>query len=540
MIHTPMIARKSFVVASAEFISSFIGWIGLVVLARLWGGFAPEAMGVIGFAMSFLGLFTIIGQLGFHTAHIKRISEGKDLGTCIGTYITIKLFLTTLMIAAIIGTIVVMKIAFNKEFYDATTEPVIIVFLIYYIITNLRDIPQITFNGTKEIAKLEFLSLSENFVKIPLMILVALAGVTIFNKNIAPVGSWPGILKPAQTFLAAHAYGALAMTYTLGALAGLLLGIWFMRKYPLKKPNLDYIKNYSRYALPITMVSGFRAISMNIDKVMIGYFWTATEVGYYFTIQQILMVILILSQAVTTVLFPTVSQYHAEKNFDKIRDTTALTERHISLVIIPMITVLIVFAGPVINLMLPAYLPAKPVLIILLLYTFVSSLTMPYTSLINGINKPDISAIIGVLTCISAISLNLLFIPASGLLSPFKIYGATGAACAAFASSFIGFVGYRLAARKLIGMKIWQTHTPRHLIAGICTGIIMYSLGVFLQEIHWYTFILLAFITLGIYLGILYLIREFTKDDLHFYLDLIHPKKVLMQVREELKKQKPE
>ena len=75
-----MIARKSFLIISTSFITRLFGWIGLVILAKLWSDFAPEALGVIGFAMSFLAIFNIIGDLGFSRAHVKRVSEGKDCG----------------------------------------------------------------------------------------------------------------------------------------------------------------------------------------------------------------------------------------------------------------------------------------------------------------------------------------------------------------------------------------------------------------------------------------------------------------------------
>jgi len=51
-----MIARKSALIVGTQFFNSFLGWIGLVVLAKLWGGFAPEAMGIVGFAVAFLEL----------------------------------------------------------------------------------------------------------------------------------------------------------------------------------------------------------------------------------------------------------------------------------------------------------------------------------------------------------------------------------------------------------------------------------------------------------------------------------------------------
>ena len=73
---------------SANLLDGLLAYIALYFISRDMG---PEAYGIIGFAMGFVGLFTILTDLGFNSAHIKRVSEGKDMGTCIGTYLVSKL-----------------------------------------------------------------------------------------------------------------------------------------------------------------------------------------------------------------------------------------------------------------------------------------------------------------------------------------------------------------------------------------------------------------------------------------------------------------
>ncbi|GAG31508.1 unnamed protein product, partial [marine sediment metagenome] len=243
------------------------GWIGLIVLAKLWGDFAPEALGIIGFAMAFLAIFNFIAGLGFGAAHVKRVSEGKDLGTCIGTYATIKILLTVLMVTVVFASIFIWKNVFQGGFSDATTESVIIVFIVYYIFLNLRHIATFTFEGRKEIAKRQITGIFES-VKTPLMILVALAGVSIIGVGISPAVDWPQFLQPFQRFLADHAIESLAMTYVFAMMAAFFVGMWFLRKYPWKKPNWELFKSYFSFALPIMLISFIGVISLNIDKIM--------------------------------------------------------------------------------------------------------------------------------------------------------------------------------------------------------------------------------------------------------------------------------
>ncbi|RLI59380.1 MAG: flippase, partial [Candidatus Asgardarchaeum californiense] len=486
-----MIARKSFLIVTSQFFTRFLGWVGLLVLAKLWGGFAPEALGIIGFAMAFLAIFNIIGNLGFNSAHVKRVSEGKDLGICIGTYIAIKIILIGLMLTVIFAAIFIWKNFFHGGFTDATTESVISVFIVYYIFLNLSHIATFTFQGRREIAKRQVTGIFENITKVSLEILVAIAGVSILGvASISPAVNWPSFLQPLRQFIAVHAIGSLAMTYVFGIMTTFFVGIWFLRKYPIKKPSFEMGKSYFSFALPIMLMSVISVISVNIDKIMIGYFWTSVEVGYYFTVQQVLEIIIILSTAVSIVLFPTLSEYHSTKNFEKIKQTTHLAERYISMVLIPPIVVIIVFVNPVINIMLSsAFLPAASVLITLTIFAFISGIRMPYFSLISGINRPGVAAKIGFTICVTNITLNYLFIPKWGLLSSFGINGPTGAAVATVLSSLVGFFGLRLAAKKLTGIKLLQSHTPRHIIAGAIMGLCLYFVGYQISlfpVIHWY------------------------------------------------------
>jgi O-antigen/teichoic acid export membrane protein len=538
-----MLSRKSALIVAVNILSAFIGWIGLVVIARLWGGFAPIAVGVIGFGMAFVGMFNVIAGLGFSAAHVKRISEGKDLGECIGTFATIKILLTVIMVALVIGGIAIWKYVLHNEFFDATKESVIYIFLLYYIFTNLAFIALQTFEGTREIAKMEFSRAFEALVRVPLMILVAFAGVTgiatiapeLGIDVICPV-TWPAFLSPIQTFIAAHAIGALAMCYAIGIGAVFIVATWLLRRYPIKRYNKELAKNYLVFALPVMLLSITSIIAANVDKVMLGYFWSFKEVGYYFSVQRITLLILAIPTAVGTVLFPTISEYHAREDLKGIKEVTHSAERYISMVAIPLITFVIIFPKPIINIVLSsAFFPAASTLAMLTVYVFIFSLTWPYISLITGINRPDIAAKIGVGICVANIGLNYLFIPEWGLLSPLGISGPVGAATATAMSQLVGFVGLRMAARRLTGIKLMQTNTPRHIVAGVVMGIGLYYLNSLVPLVRWYHLIGFALVAVAVYVCVLFIIREFKKRDLKFFLDLAQPAGMLEYIKSELK-----
>lgn len=536
-----MIARKSLLVVIVQFLTRTLGWVGLVVLAKLWGGFSPDALGVIGFAMAFIGVFSIVADLGFGQAHVKKISEGKDLGTCISTFFTIKIILTTIMVAMVLLALFILDNVLHRGFHDATKQSVVYVFLLYYVLLSIQQIASYTFNGKGEIAKMQITSVFENIVKVPLSILVALAGVGVIG--LAPVIEWPILLHPLQQFLASHPIGSLAMAYAFGMLATVVVGFWLLRKNPWKKPSWELGKSYFIFAMPIFIFSIISTIAINIDELIIGYFWTAKEVGYFFSLQQILQITVIIAVAFNTVLFPVYSEYHRNKDYKKINDTTRLAERYISMVIIPPIVVIIVFVKPVINIMLnSAFLPASWTLVVLTIYAVLLSFMAPYYSLLAGLNKPGIYAKIGVGISLISTALDFLLIPQWGLLTPLGINGPTGGAVALAVSNLVGFIWIRLSAKRLTGIHVLQTHTPRHIIAGTVMGLALYLFGFhtgFFPFIRWFHLLLFAGIGLAIYLAVLYVLREFSKKDLDFYLELIHPKKMYHYIKSEIKEEGP-
>lgn len=532
-----MIARKSFLIVSTNILGDFLAWIGLIILSKMWGGFAPEALGTIAFAMSFVSFFNVVTNLGFNSAHIKRVSEGKDFGTCMGTYAFIKVILVSVMTILVLGSIFVWKNLLHNDFYDATTESVLIVVLFYTVFSELRYIALKTFKGTKEIAKLQITNIFENIVKLPLTIIVVIAGVSITGvASISPVGAWPEFLEPLRHFISTHAIGSLAMTYVVGSFASFFVGIWLLRKYTWKKPSWKYFKSYFAFALPMAIISIVSVISTNINKIMIGFFWTSTEVGYYFAVERVLMFVSIFYYSVSYVLFPTISECHSSNNLLEIKKTVRLAERYISMVMIPPIALIIVFVTPVIEIVLSSsFLPASPILIILLMETFITGITIPYLNLVSGINRPKILAILGGSICVTSVALNFLFVPKDGLLSSFGINGATGAAIATVLSLLINFFGVRIAAKKMTGIKLLQSHTIRHVAAGLVMGIVLYYIKALTPAVHWYILLGFAALGLGVYLIVLYLLREFNKDDFNFFIDIIHPFEMIRYIKKELK-----
>ena len=93
---------------------------------------------MLAFAVSFVGLFKFIGDLGVGVSHSKNVNDKNlDEGKCNGALITIKLVLNILMVLSILTTIFVLKIFFDYRFESEILELLVYLVIIKVFIDNL-------------------------------------------------------------------------------------------------------------------------------------------------------------------------------------------------------------------------------------------------------------------------------------------------------------------------------------------------------------------------------------------------------------------
>lgn len=506
-----MIARKSVLIITTKILDGGLGYLGLFFIARYMD---PADYGIISFAMGFVTLFTIFTDLGFPSAHIKRISEGKDLGTCIGTFISIRVFLIIATLSMIFGSIYFWTNIMGRGFETTQHLNAIYIIVVFWLMNQLMQTFSKTFQAKKEIAKFQLPFILNGIVRTAAILFVALSGYGVY---------------------------ALAFTYVAGELAHLIFTLIFFRGYPIKKPDKSYIKNYSVFAFPMAISSASLILMKNIDKVLIQLFWNASDVGYYFAAFRLSNFITLFTSAIGLLIFPTYSKLHVEKNFSKMKKLTYDSERHLSIIVFPMVFGLIILAEPTAFIMLSGWMPAIPLLRIMPLFVLFASLSIPYSSQFNGMNKPEINRNRVVLMVVFNVLLNFLLIPKDiQMLGGIKLagLGAEGAAIATVISFVVGFIYTRIMSYKLIGEKGNIRVLLHAFSAGLMTAslyIILYYYNFITLITRWYHLLFFSVLGLGIYLGFLILLKEFTKEDFKLYLDVLNIKKMLQYIKEELK-----
>lgn len=507
-----MIARKSAFIIGTHLLSGVLGYVGLKFIALYM---EPWQYGVIGFAYGFVALFSFFGKIGFDSAHIKRVSEGKNLATCIGTFAVIKTTLAGILAGSVIISIAIWKYVMGRGFESPLHEQAIYVMLAYFVLFTLTQTMITTFNAKKEIVKSEIPLFTYNLVRIFATVAVAYSGM--------------GVL-------------ALAYTYVLGELVHFFLAFLFFKGYPVGKPSKNYLISYTSFAFPLAIASVSSLVMSNIDKVTIQLFWGAQQVGEYWAVYNLSQFLILFSTAVGTLLFPTISEHFSNNNFGAIRNLTLKAERYLSMIVFPIIILMVVLANPIIFILLSAkYAPALPVLQIAPFFILFAVMLNPYEKQLSGMNMPKLVRNRIMLMMIINVILNFLLVPTD--IRSIGLYnlpglGATGAAIGTVVSYFIALIYTRYTAFKIAKIK-GNYSIILHGIAAAIMGVIVYYITDYTHYViitRWYHLVMISLFGLSIYYGILYLLREFKKEDFNLFVDTLNLKEMYSYIKKEIKK----
>jgi len=502
-----MMGRKTFLVTVHRFVEYFTGWLGLFFIARFMAN--PDFnYGIVQFALGLVSMFGFIGGF-FDSAHIKRYSGGEiEEDRCMGTYITLKSLAVFVTVITIFGGLMFWKYVLGRGFQTPTHETAVYIILGFFILKSIANIAGKTFAARKEIAKRELLPFMSGVVPTFFIIYVALTGGEAIE---------------------------LALTYVAGGALMALTAIFYLRDIKVKKPTMESIKSYWDFALPGFFSKIVSRFGNRLDIVMVQLFWGSSNVGYYAAGRRIALIVNGLIAGVGTLIFPTISEYHANGDWDKLRNAVQGAAKYTSLVISPVIVFLILFPREIITIMVSrAFLDAAPVVRILAINAFFMLYFKPFKYVISGTNRPELSAKISIAGNMANVALNVLLIPDSLFGVPLFGLKEVGAAIATLTAG-ISISLAKMVVSKRIADVSFTWGTLYHIGAAILSGLILYAWQWQVLPItRFYHLFIYGGAMVGIYTAILYLVGEFTKKEWDYIMEAVHPVKMWKYVKDEL------
>lgn len=504
-------SRKIVLMLSSELTAAILGWLAIKLILLHMG---KEALGELAFALALVGSFSFIGLLGFRQAHVKRISEGQDLGLCIGTFAYIRIGLLILLAIVVLGGLGVWLYVFQKPLTDVSALLILII-LVYYLLFFVNGIPNATFIARQEIAKVAIPTLIGNVFRLVIMCLVAIMGMGVIY---------------------------LGYAYVIGIIITLILSLILFQSYPRRKPSNETIRSYFRFARPLMFVIIISNAANYIDKVVLGIFSNSKELGVFYAIQRLVMVLFALVTAVEAILFPQLSQMHAKsKNKNQIRERIHVVERWLLLLSVPIVVIFWAIPDPTIMVLLSkgvATTDGYLLLRLLSLMVLIRIILRPYRIVLRAIDRPDLAARVGLVRGLGTIILTCILVPKNlpPYIGEYQLgdMGAVGAAWALLISTALAMIVAQIETYKHL-----QLHSSYRVFLAGLSGLFTYWLIYTISNTYtikgWWMLGVIYIIGFTIFWLSMVLMKQSSVDDIKEIWYAIHPKEMSRYMVGELK-----
>ncbi|MFX0132347.1 MAG: oligosaccharide flippase family protein [Candidatus Hodarchaeota archaeon] len=496
-----MLAQKLILEYSTQISIQLIRIAASIVVARIAG---PTVLGTVAFGLAYVSMFIFISDLGLGTAHIKLVSEGKDLGKCISTYTVLRSVTTSFFFILVLGIFLFQKYVFYADFESTTHEYVIFIMLFAVTIQQFLTIPKTTFAARTEQVKKDIPDFARNFTYQVLRIIIVLLGFR-------------------------------AIALAIGNLVSTLLIIpvifYLFKDYPHSGFDKSLAKRYLKISLPIILIGMSTSVISYLDKILLQFFTNSEQVGYYTAGYRIGGFVLLIANSVSMLFFPLFSKAVANKDFEYIKNKINKFERFSFLFIMPAVILLAIYSDTIVKLVLgPQYIPSINIMLIITVAMFLMVLNIPYGNVITGMGFFRLAAIINFLNF-------GFFVFVLVLLTYPKLLNleATGAAITVLLSNlFIGIL-YRVFAKKkcqILRMKKGLMFFSYGILNFFVFNYLYHSLNI-LGDIK--IKILFVFVYLVITYFSFYLLRWIKKEDWATLFEIVDIKSMSKYIKGEIR-----
>jgi O-antigen/teichoic acid export membrane protein len=451
---------------SLLFVSTIVNYIlGFFITMYTAQYLGASGFGVLSLALSLAAIFAVFTDLGLGTVTTREIARNKSLKD---KYLSNTSFLR---LGLAVLTFVMLALFVNIVNYPTETKLVIYLIGGSIILNGIAGTFYAIFQAFEE---MEFQSIS-----------LIINGVIMFVGTLLAIYYHMDILVFALLYIISN---FVCLMYTI------TVYIW---KHSLPKWNLDknFIKITMLAALPLSIVSIFTLIAFRVDIVLISFFKSTTDVGWYSASYRLLEVFLFIPMVFTTAVFPIFSQFHVSSK-DSLKFTYQKSFKYLTILSLPVAVGVTLLAEPIILLIYKAsFTPSILVLQILIWTIPITFLNYIFGSILPAMNRQNTLLKITFISMVFNIAVNLVVIPT---------YSYVGAAVITLLTEAIVISLCFYVLRSFCAINI-KTVMLKPIVASAI-------MAVFLLTVHTNLFleIILAII---IYFAVILVIKTFDRED---------------------------
>lgn len=455
------IAKNVFWLSASQIGSRLIRAVIIIYAARILG--AAE-YGIFAYALGLAGFFTLFADVGVNPLLTKNVASHPEQRK--------EQFVTSFWLKILLLLITALLIIFVAPYFTNIEKATILIpfVALLVIFDGLRDF---SISFLRGLEKMEW----EAFIVIVMNVTIVVAGFIILN------------ISPTST--------SLLFSYIASVGAAAFLAIFILKNQFLKIFRY-FDRNLFRQILkscwPIAFSGVLGAFMLNTDIIMLGWWRTVEEIGYYSAGQRIVGLLYTLPVLLASGIFPTLSRLVKQDEQQKVKTLNEKSITAVFFIAIPLVIGGIILSHSIVDLIFgKEYLPTIPAFQILIIN---SLLIFPGTLIYNLVLAHNQQKRIIRYVAAGALG-NIVF---NALLIP--VYGIIGSAIATIAAYLLYYGLTWRWMKKIVDFQI-LCYLKKIIPAAIIMGIFCFifnKLGLNL------IFNIVA--SVGIYFGALYLTKE--------------------------------
>jgi len=393
------IAKDSAIVLTGNILGAGLGFIATILIVRTLG---PAQFGLFSVALAVMGIATQFSDFGIGTGLVRFASlylHQDKLKADLMFKVSLKLKLIISVLVFLIGFFASESLAVHVFGKPELIFPLKLAFIGAFGASLVAYISA-TLQARQSFAKFAFVNLINPLGKLTLIGLLFLTYKLNLLSALTTV-----IILPFIAFL----------------IGSLIIPRDFLRAKGDENKALHELFHFSKWIL----VSTFCVMIFNrLDVLMLGYFKSTEEVGYYSAAFNLAFAVSLVTGSLITVLLPkasTIVGSNALKNY--IRKSLKYTS-----LIVFLMTPILVFSGPLILFLYGSqYRSSIIIFVILFAIRLLGVMTSPLGLVFYTLNKPQLSGYLNVMQLLGNFTGNYLMIPKYGAigaaLSTLIIYG---------------------------------------------------------------------------------------------------------------------
>lgn len=398
-----LILKSSFWSFLGQFSLKLFSFIYTILLARF---FTSEDVGTFYLALSVASMLFIFTDLGLdyvvsrYVPYLLGKSEHRKLDLLLkltyfgGGFLTIIFSLLVFIFSGFIAALL------NSPQIDIPLK----ILSFYLFVNELLAINNGILRGTKKIQQVNILASLQGFVKLILLLpLAILFGFDSFSISLGFVASF-------------------AITIPLSFL-------YVLPKLKEFKKNSDAADDLSQsqkfnfskevvfFGISTAFVVALSALLQYLDVLMLGYFnFPKSQIAIYSIAVGLANLLLIFPTSISSVFLPLISELYGKEKFDEMKKITSTTINWTILSTIPIVILFCIFGKELLSSLYGfEYQGGDAVLILFSLGLFIKSVFLIYSSIIVATRKIKSQLIIAVFSAFVNIILNFLLIPQYGI-----------------------------------------------------------------------------------------------------------------------------